>query len=202
MLTLTDAALQRLREAMQAKNMLIDDYAIRVKVTGRAPGGFKYDFRSVPRVQRSPDDIVLDMSEMPLYIDPASLAKLRGATIDVRPEGGFKIDNPNPVFNSALEEEVATIIETQINPGVSLHGGQIVLVDVQDHTAYITMEGGCKGCSLALATMKQGVEKMIREAVPAIHDVIDVTAHDEGANPFFRRPDEGESPLTKTQAGG
>ena len=59
------------------------------------------------------------------------------------------------------------------------------------------MEGGCKGCSLALATMKGGIEKMIREAIPEIREVIDVTPHQEGTNPYFSSPDGAESPFVR-----
>jgi Fe/S biogenesis protein NfuA len=195
-LTITDTALERLLAAMQAQDMALEDYAIRIRIIGRMPERFKYDFRSVPRSERRTDDIVLEIGGFPVYIDSLSVPKLDGSVIDIRtPEGGFKIDNPNPVFTSPLEQQVAEVIEQQINPGVSLHGGQIVLVDVIDSVAYITMEGGCKGCSLALATMKDGIEKMLREAIPAIREVVDITAHQEGTNPYFSSPDGAQSPF-------
>ena len=115
------------------------------------------------------------------------------------PREELKIENPNPVFDSEIARQVAKVIEKQINPGVALHGGRIMLVDVQDEIAFITMEGGCKGCGMARATLKLGVDKMIREAVPAIREIVDTTEHAKGTNPYFQPDTVGQSPLTEPE---
>ena len=73
-----------------------------------------------------------------------------------------------------------------MNPAVAAHGGRISLVDVQDDTVYIRLEGGCQGCGMAEATLKQGVEVEIKQAVPSITAVLDVTDHAGGSNPYYR----------------
>lgn len=88
------------------------------------------------------------------------------------------VDHP---FASAVK----SVIDTQINPMVAMHGGQIELIDVKDTTVYIQMRGGCQGCASSTATLRQGVEQMIKGAVPEIQTVVDVTDHSLGENPYY-----------------
>ena len=48
------------------------------------------------------------------------------------------------------------------------------------------MEGGCQGCGMANVTLKQGVEVQIKQAVPSIREVLDVTEHADGTNPYYQ----------------
>ena len=50
------------------------------------------------------------------------------------------------------------------------------------------LEGGCQGCGMADVTLKQGIEVMIKEAIPEIEEVIDVTDHANGRNPYYQAP--------------
>ncbi len=81
---------------------------------------------------------------------------------------------------------VQLLLDEQINPAVSSHDGYIRLVEVKDDTAYIRFEGGCQGCAMAHVTLRQGVEVMIKEQVPEIVAVVDVTDHASGTNPYFK----------------
>jgi NFU1 iron-sulfur cluster scaffold homolog, mitochondrial len=56
------------------------------------------------------------------------------------------------------------------------------------------MSGGCQGCAASSATLRQGVERMLRAALPQIGEIVDVTDHAAGDNPFHARPD-GPSPV-------
>jgi len=58
-------------------------------------------------------------------------------------------------------------------------------VDVRGSEIFIEMVGGCQGCALSRMTLKQGVERMVRQAVPEISAVHDVTDHTSGDNPFY-----------------
>ena len=104
--------------------------------------------------------------------------------------GDEKLDRSDP-------EAVAvhSLLEEQVNPGVAAHGGHISLIDIKDHTAYIRLEGGCQGCGMADVTLKLGVERMIKEAVPTITDVLDVTDHGGGTNPYYQPEKGGVSPF-------
>jgi Fe-S cluster biogenesis protein NfuA len=93
---------------------------------------------------------------------------------------------PKPGLETPNGKAVAEILETQINPAVAAHGGHIALVDVEDDTVYIRLEGGCQGCGMADVTLKQGVEVEIKRAVPSIAHVLDVTDHQDGDNPYYQ----------------
>lgn len=194
MLTVTEPARIVLLEKMRGAG-LDTGYAARLRVLGRLLSGFKYDFRTVPMAERSDDDTVIDLGEFQMYVDAMSMSALNGAVIDVKPEGGLRIDNPNPHITSQIESEIAEVLETKINPGVSVHGGAVLLVDVQDNTVYLNMEGGCKGCGMARTTFKMGIETMLKEAIPSIEEIIDITEHDKGEHPFYAKEVEGPSPL-------
>ena len=62
----------------------------------------------------------------------------------------------------------------RIKPYVSGHGGQIELVRVEDGVVYVRMHGACAGCSMSAATLKEGVEEVIRQSVPEIERVEEV----------------------------
>ena len=101
----------------------------------------------------------------------------------------------SPGLSSTEGLAVQRVLDEEINPGVALHGGHIALIDVQDDTAYIRLEGGCQGCGMADVTLKQGVEGAIKEAVPEIATVLDVTDHAEGTNPYYQPGKGGMSPF-------
>ena len=101
--------------------------------------------------------------------------------------GGLRIDNPNEGWQDPLARAVQEVIDRQINPGVGSHGGVVTLVDVRDGTAYMRFGGGCQGCAAVDVTLKQGVETTIRNAVPSIQAIVDVTDHDAGVNPYYHQ---------------
>ncbi len=91
-----------------------------------------------------------------------------------------------PGLGTATGIEVQRLIDQQINPSVAAHGGHIALVDVKDEIVYIRLEGGCQGCGMADVTLKQGIESTIRQHLPDIVAVRDVTDHAGGDNPYYQ----------------
>jgi len=85
-----------------------------------------------------------------------------------------------------MRHKLQKLLDEHVNPMVSQHGGQINLVDYVNRTAFIRMSGGCQGCSSSKMTLKQGVEKAIFEAFPRVRQVVDVTDHESGANPYYQ----------------
>lgn len=84
-----------------------------------------------------------------------------------------------------IRAKVQTLLDTAINPAVSGHGGFVQLIDVKDNIVYLQMGGGCQGCGAADVTLKQGIERMIREEVPEVAEILDVTDHAAGTNPYY-----------------
>jgi Fe-S cluster biogenesis protein NfuA len=85
----------------------------------------------------------------------------------------------------AIKVRVQSILDQEINPAVAAHGGWVELIDVKRNEVFIRMGGGCVGCGMADVTLKQGVEKSIREAIPEVGAIMDTTDHASGRNPYY-----------------
>ena len=109
-------------------------------------------------------------------------------------DDGFET-SPETGLDSVEGKAIQQLLDEHINPQVASHGGHIALVDVRDDTAYIRMGGGCVGCGMADVTLKQGVAKAIQAQVPAITNILDVTDHAGGANPYYQPGKGGTSAL-------
>jgi len=196
MLTITDAAKKKVLALLEGEEQ--KDLALRVAIRGRGPGGFRYELQFVGAGERAAEDTVVNAGGFDVLVDPESAPNLKGATVDFLDgvtESGFKVDNPNPLWTDPKAQAVQEVIDTQINPGVASHGGHVALLDVKDDIAYIALGGGCQGCGMADVTLKQGIEVLLKEAVPEIHQVIDTTDHAAGKNPFYQPSKGGTSPF-------
>ena len=81
------------------------------------------------------------------------------------------------VADEQILRDVQKVFDEQINPALNSHGGFANLVKVEQGNVYVELGGGCRGCPGARATMKRGIEAMIREVVPQVGEVIDATNH-------------------------
>ena len=85
-----------------------------------------------------------------------------------------------------IRKGVQQVLDTDINPYASQHGGMVRLIDVKNNVVYIQMGGGCQGCGQADLTLKYGIEETaIRAVVDGVGDILDVTDHASGRNPYF-----------------
>jgi Fe/S biogenesis protein NfuA len=174
--------------------------AIRVGIAGRGPAGFNYSMSLEEDAAPAEGEAVQDEGNFKILLDGENLEKLRGASIDFVGQlvgGGFKIDNPNSVWDDPLAVEIQALIDSQINPGVASHGGYVELLDVKDSRVFVRMGGGCQGCGMASVTLKQGVEVLIKQSFPQIEAVVDSTDHAGGENPYYQpaKGATGESPF-------
>ena len=96
--------------------------------------------------------------------------------------------------DTALLARVEALLDSQVNPAVAAHGGRIAVEKVEGGTVHLRMSGGCQGCAASAATLRDGVERMLRAALPQIRDIRDVTDHDAGSAPYYTR-DDGPSPM-------
>lgn len=87
----------------------------------------------------------------------------------------------------ALKDKVQHLLDTMINPAVAGHGGWIQLVNVKETVIYLQMGGGCHGCAASMATLREGVERLIKEQIPEVTEVVDATDHSTGQTPYFTR---------------
>ena len=173
--------------------------ALRVGINGSNMTDFDYALDLVPISQAGEGDAVYTQGshdELTVIVPADSITNMAGATLDVTAAaaGGLVIRNPNqpdPLAGLDLDNEgelperVEAVLEQAVNPALASHGGYAHLVGVDDTKVFITMGGGCQGCGLAAVTLQQGIEKAILSAVPEITEVVDVTDHSLGANPYF-----------------
>jgi Fe/S biogenesis protein NfuA len=79
--------------------------------------------------------------------------------------------------DTEILDAVEKIFEDEINPALAGHGGGAKVVTVKDAKVYVELQGGCRGCMGARMTMKNGIERLLKEKVPAVVEVIDATDH-------------------------
>ncbi len=155
----------------------------------------EYSLAFIEAGKRKEGDVVTEADGLTFFMEPRDASFLEDVKIDfvaTLDQTGFKVDNPKgamPAPSADLDNPEAKAIQhllnTEINPSVASHGGVITLVGVKDHIAYLRLGGGCHGCGSAEVTLKQGVIVAIKKAVPEIVDVLDVTDHAGGKNPYF-----------------
>jgi Fe/S biogenesis protein NfuA len=88
-------------------------------------------------------------------------------------------------MSEEMKTKIQEVIDTMINPAIAGHGGWVELIDVQDNRVYLQMGGGCQGCGAADVTLKSGIERLLKEEVPEIAEVLDTTDHASGTNPYY-----------------
>jgi Fe/S biogenesis protein NfuA len=192
MITITETARQKIAKLKEEFKEPVR--GVRVSAIPRSPmrASFKMNFVT----EREPElskDIVHSMDDIDVYIDPDTVPYLEGASIDyvfTLFSRGFTVQAPPRKLDTpegALAERIQKVLDGQINPGLAFHGGGAILIDVKGANAFIEMTGGCQGCSQAGSTMKDGVAAVIKEQVPEIQEVFDVTEHANGRNPYFLR---------------
>jgi len=81
--------------------------------------------------------------------------------------------------------QVEAILDEQVRPALAAHGGNIEVVDIDNNKLFIKLQGGCQGCSSSSATVKDGIQRLIKQKFPEIEEVVDLTDHDSGENPFM-----------------
>ncbi|EQC52467.1 NifU family protein [Bacteriovorax sp. DB6_IX] len=81
--------------------------------------------------------------------------------------------------------KIESILDEQVRPALAAHGGNVEVVDVDNNKLFIKLQGGCQGCSSSSATVKDGIQRLIQQTFPDIEEVVDLTEHDKGENPFM-----------------
>ena len=89
--------------------------------------------------------------------------------------------------DAPLVERINYMIESEINPQLASHGGQVSLMEVtEDGAAILQFGGGCNGCSMVDVTLKDGIEKqMLEQFKGEITSVKDATEHEAGEHSYY-----------------
>jgi Fe/S biogenesis protein NfuA len=193
-LVITDTAKEKIHQVLSSQEPPLTTIRVTSPYRGR------YAMNLEPEGKPELDDTVLPYSSFQVLVDSDSMRLVEGATlewVDTDTGGGFQFSNPNdtagePQPKQAPEgpegeiwRQIQDALDNEVNPAVASHGGRISLMDYQDGTVFVKMSGGCQGCGQASATLKQGVEKLLRERIPSITEVLDTTDHAGGRNPYY-----------------
>jgi Fe-S cluster biogenesis protein NfuA len=84
-----------------------------------------------------------------------------------------------------LAEAARQLLDAEVNPAIAAHRGHVTVTGADHGWIRIRLDGGCQGCSLAEVTIRQGIEPLLRDRLPAVTGLMDVTDHEAGTNPFF-----------------
>jgi Fe/S biogenesis protein NfuA len=194
--TITDVARDKILE-VRAAEAGAESLALWVTVTGESGGAYTYDMSFRALDDAGDADVVQHHDDLPIVIDADSVAALNGATLDFAasgmvmqnpnkpPERDPFADRPEADLSGPVAQAVIRVLEDRLNPAIAAHGGRVDLVAVDDSIAYVRLSGGCQGCGMAAVTLSQGVEAEILDAVPEISEVVDVTDHASGTNPYY-----------------
>jgi Fe/S biogenesis protein NfuA len=195
-LRVTDAALEQIL-GLRAQEDGADGLGLRIEVTGVQGVEYTYDLSFDAVADAEPDDSVQDQDGLPVIVPAASVDRLLGATLDVPSgpgQGGLVLRNPNrpdPLagddleLTGTVEDKVGQLLAQRINPALAAHGGFATLERVDGDTVYVTMGGGCQGCAVSAMTLRDGIASSIKASIPEVVDVVDVTDHTAGENPFY-----------------
>jgi Fe/S biogenesis protein NfuA len=195
-LTLTEAALEKILE-LRAAEEAPETLGLRVEVTGVRGVDYTYDLAFEPVAEAEDDDAVYPQGDLEVWIPFDSVEALTGATLDlpsVPGQGGLVLRNPNkpdPLAGVKLElsgdiaEKVRQLLDMQINPALAAHGGYASLVGVEGDRVFVTMGGGCQGCAVSAMTLREGIERSIKENIPEVAEVVDATDHAAGEDPYY-----------------
>ena len=203
-LTITPEARATVLEVL-ANEAESDTLALWLEVSGEADGAYAYDMYFQAIADAGAGDVVQSDEQLPVVVPSSSVDKLQGATLDyvtdASGEGGLVVVNPNTPtaptlaglasipevdLSDPFAARVVSVLEEQVNPSIASHGGRADLVAVEELSVYLRLSGGCQGCGMAKATLSQGIEVILREAIPEIANVVDVTDHADGTNPYYQ----------------
>ncbi len=190
-ITITEAAQAYLADLLSKQNT--PGIGIRIFIT---QPGTQYAETCIayckPGEQKA-EDTPLALADFTAWIDALSEPFLEDALVDYatdRMGGQLTIKAPNakvPMVNedSPINERINYYLQTEINPGLANHGGQVSLVDIDDGVAILRFGGGCQGCGQADFTLKEGIEKTLLERIPELKGVRDVTDHSNRENAYY-----------------
>ena len=203
--SLTEQARAVVREAM-TQEPDSEHLALWLEVRGVQAGVFVYDLYFQALSDAGDDDAVHLDDGLPVVVPHGSVDRLRGARLEWSDEGegGLVLVNPNSPtpeesapgvppevlaagIDGVLGSRVATVLDQVVNPSIAAHGGRadLVAMDEEKGIAYLRLSGGCQGCAMSRMTLTQGIEVALRDEVPEITGVVDVTDHGGGENPYY-----------------
>lgn len=193
-MSITDEALAKLME-LRADEPDADQLGLRLEIVSAPGEDFRYDLSFDEYLSAAFTDQVRTVGGLKVVIPESSTELLNGATLDYTDTQGLIIRNPNRperpsveglTTDDELSAEIEALVLGEVNPALAAHGGFVTYMGHDgEGTVYMTMGGGCHGCSMSKLTMLDGVQTMLSEQLPAVQRVKDLTDHSTGENPYY-----------------
>ncbi len=80
-------------------------------------------------------------------------------------------DDDDDAADGSIEAQIKELLDTRVRPAVAQDGGDIIFHSFEDGVVYLTMQGACSGCPSSSATLKHGIENMLRHYIPEVTEV-------------------------------
>ena len=162
---------------------------VEIIVDAKSDRKANYSINFVESLNTASDKISIEFDNFQILVAKESVPYIEGTEIKINEEKELVAFNPSmsiTKISGTVEEQIQHVLDEEVNPMVASHGGVVSLLEVKDSSAYLEFGGGCQGCGMIDVTLKQGVEVMIKEQIPEIEAIYDVTDHAEGTNPYYQ----------------
>ena len=189
---ITESAVNYLKDLLESQ-----EEPTNIKIFVSDPGTMKAETSIVycKVGEEEQDDILMDVKDINVFLENESISFLEDCKVDYHPDkfgGQVTIRAPNAKIpslsnDSSIEEKINYYLYSEINPSLASHGGEVSLVEVIDSSkAVLRFGGGCQGCGMVDLTLKNGVEKTLKDNIPEISEIIDSTDHSFKDNAFYK----------------
>ncbi len=181
-----------------------ENIALWIEIAGVVSDRYLYDLSFDSILNAKDGDSIDNSQDVTVVIPRQSVGRLKGSRLEYSIDDGLVLTNPNlpslaelargvPVgvfeagIDSLLARQVIKALDEDVNPSIAGHGGraELVALDVNSGIAYIRLCGGCQGCAMSLMTLREGIETVVLDLVPEITELVDITDHGGGKNPYL-----------------
>ena len=191
-INITKSAEEYLAKLIQDKNET--DLSIRIFISDPGTPKAETCLAYCKPDEAMPDDMIINLELINVNLEKRSLPFLKDAEVNFDNDtfGGqltIKAPNarvPNISSDSPVEDRINYVIYNEINPMLESHGGEVSLIEFNDHgEAVLQFGGGCQGCGMVDVTLKDGIEKTLVEQIPEVTGVKDTTDHSIDDNAYY-----------------
>lgn len=191
LLQVTERAIQHFQHLLEQENT--PGMNLRIQVENPSTPSADVGVCFCPPEEEVENDLPIAFKAFTLFVDKDSKEALQDAHIDYEENawgGQLSVKAPflkgrEPAIGSSLEERVQYVLDTEITPSLASHGGRVSLVEIQEGGIVILrFGGGCHGCGMVTVTLRDGIEKTLKDKFPEIREVRDATDHTTGDNPY------------------
>jgi len=192
MISFTDVAKKRFEDLAKGKDLNV--FGVRLP----SNDGAYFDIEWLHLGEVGFEETFIEVGGVMFIFEKKVKPQIDRAKIDYVPggilPGKFQIEFPEVTeqgavvgadFSNPTVKKIQELLDNEINPSIASHGGTARIYDYKDNVLYLQFGGGCHGCGMVDATLKQGIEVRMKEVIPELIAVKDQTDHTTGANPYF-----------------